>query len=172
MNTYFLIALFVWIMTILANNILGLKYSREPNTEMKKTISFLFALIMFFMWASWGFMAFSDPVKINLLAGIQYFGLAMFVMGVVFFVIAEKTKSGGTDTGPLMTKGIYSKIRHPMYLGQLLMAVGLPVFAEGLVTLCLSIVWIAQLIFWKLLEEKQLLEKYPEYISYKKRTWF
>jgi protein-S-isoprenylcysteine O-methyltransferase Ste14 len=71
-----------------------------------------------------------------------------------------------------MTKGIYSKIRHPMYLGQLLMAVGLPVFAEGLVTLCLSIVWIAQLIFWKLLEEKQLLEKYPEYISYKKRTWF
>lgn len=172
MNTCFLIALFVWTLTILANNVLGLKYSREPNTEMKKTISFLFALIMFFMWASWGFMAFSDPVKINLWAGIQYFGFVMFVMGVVFFVLSAKTKSGVTDKGPLVTKGIYSKIRHPMYLGQLLMAVGLPVFAEGLVTLCLSIVWIAQLIFWKLLEEKQLLEKYPEYQNYKKRTWF
>ncbi len=172
MNIYFLITLLIWILTIMANNILGLKYSSAPNTEYKRKISVLFSLIMFFMWSSWGFMSFSDPVKINLWAGIQYFGLVMFVMGVVFFAIAEKTKSGVTDKGLLVTRGIYSKIRHPMYLGQLLMAVGLPVFAEGLVTLCLSIVWITQLIFWKLLEERQLLEKYPEYQNYKKRTWF
>ena len=172
MNIYFLVSLVIWTLTILSNNILGLKYSREPNTEMKKTISVLFVFIMFFMWASWGFMAFLDPVKVNLLTGIQYFGLVLFVSGIVFFILAKKTKSGVTDKGPLVIKGIYSKIRHPMYLGQLLMAVGLPVFAQGFVTLCLSIVWIAQLIFWKLLEERQLLEKYPEYQNYKKKTWF
>jgi protein-S-isoprenylcysteine O-methyltransferase Ste14 len=172
MNTYFLIALLIWILTIMANNILGLKYSSAPNTESKRKISVLFSLIMFFMWASWGFMAFSDPVKMNIFAGIKYLGLVMFVIGVVFFVLAEKTKSGVSDKGSLVTEGVYSRIRHPMYLGQLLMAVGLPVFAQGFVTLCLSVVWIAQLIFWKFFEERQLIAKYPEYQDYKKRTWF
>jgi len=52
----------------------------------------------------------------------------------------------------------------------MLMAIGIPLFTQGLVTLCLSIIWIAQILYWKFLEEKELLAKYPEYKKYKERT--
>jgi protein-S-isoprenylcysteine O-methyltransferase Ste14 len=72
---------------------------------------------MFFMWASWVFMSFSDPVKITSAIWYKYLGLAIFVVGVLLFVLSETTKGGVTEKGFLVTKGIYSKIRHPMYLG-------------------------------------------------------
>ena len=127
---------------------------------------------MFFMWASWVFMCFEDPVKITFTAWHKYFGLATFVAGLLLFVLSETTKGGVTDKGFLVKKGIYSKIRHPMYFGQILMAIGVPLFTQGFVTLCLSIIWIAQILFWKAIEEKELLAKYPEYKKYKERTWF
>jgi protein-S-isoprenylcysteine O-methyltransferase Ste14 len=127
---------------------------------------------MFFMWASWVFMCFSDPVKFSSSAWSIYLGLTLFVVGLLLFVLSEMTKGGVTDKGVLVIKGIYSKIRHPMYLGQILMAVGVPFFTQGLVTLCLSIVWIVQILFWKVLEERELLAEHPEYGEYKKRTWF
>jgi len=36
-----------------------------------------------------------------------------------------------------------------MYVGQFLMAVGFPILAGGLVTLCLSILWLGQLLLWR-----------------------
>jgi protein-S-isoprenylcysteine O-methyltransferase Ste14 len=171
MHIWFLIALGIWIVTSLAHLYVGLKFQKSGLIENKK-ISVLLTFVMFFMWASWFFMAFSDPVRSPFVAWLKYLGLAAFGVGVLIFVLAETTKGGVTDKGGLITTGIYSKIRHPMYLGQILMAVGTPLFTQGFVTLCLSIVWIAQILFWKVLEERELLEKYPEYKNYTKRTWF
>ena len=172
MDIWFLLALGIWIATSLFRNFYeGLKF-QKPGLRENKKIFHILTFIMFFMWASWGFMSFSDPVKIAFITGHKYFGLAIFTVGILLFVLSETTKGGVTDKGFLVTKGIYSKIRHPMYLGQILMAIGIPFFAQGLVTLCLSIVWIAQILFWKVLEERELLARYPEYKKYKKRTWF
>lgn len=59
------------------------------------------------------------------------------------FILAEITRGGVTDTGVVVTKGLYSKIRHPMYLGRVLMAVGVPLFT-----------------------------RYPEYERYMESPWF
>ena len=172
MDIGFLISLVIWIVTSLVRNSYeGLKFRKSGLRENKKIFRILI-FIMFFMWASWVFMSFSDPVKIIFTPWQKYFGLATFVVGLLLFVLSETTKGGVTDKGFLVTKGIYSKIRHPMYFGQILMAISIPLFVQGLVTLCLSIIWIAQIIFWKVLEERELLAKYPEYKNYKNRTWF
>jgi len=172
MDIWFLIALGIWIVTSLVRNFYeGLKF-RKPGLRENKKIFRILMFIMFFMWASWGFMSFADPVKITYTTRHKYFGLATFVVGLVIFVLSETTKGGVIDKGFLVTKGIYSKIRHPMYFGQILMAISIPLFAQGLVTLCLSIIWIAQILFWKVLEERELLAKYPEYKNYKNITWF
>lgn len=128
--------------------------------------------VMFFTWSAWVFMSFSDPVRFNFASWQKYFGVAVFAVGLVIFGLSEITKEGVAEKGFLVTKGLYSKIRHPMYFGQMLMAFGFPLFAQGLVTLCLSVIWIAQILYWKALEERELLAKYPEYEEYKKRTWF
>jgi protein-S-isoprenylcysteine O-methyltransferase Ste14 len=172
MHIWFFIALGIWIATSLVRTSYeGLKF-RKPGLRENKKIFHILMFTMFFMWSSWVFMCFSDPVKLTSAAWCEYFGLAVFAVGLLLFVLSETTKGGVTDKGFLVTKGIYSKIRHPMYLGQILMAIGVPLFAQGLVTLCLSMIWTAQILYWKVLEERELLTKHPEYQEYKKRTWF
>jgi protein-S-isoprenylcysteine O-methyltransferase Ste14 len=72
--------------------------------------------------------------------------------------------------GKLVTNGIYQYVRHPVYLAILLIMTGLTVyslnFGRGLITL-LSIIF-----FWykSSYEERLLLERFPEYDSYRKRA--
>jgi len=40
------------------------------------------------------------------------------------------------------------------------------------ITLLSSVLWIPQLLYWKVCEEKELEVKYSDYKEYKKRTWF
>jgi protein-S-isoprenylcysteine O-methyltransferase Ste14 len=172
MNIWFLIALGIWVFTSLIRNFYeGRKFQKSELRE-NKTIFRILIFAMFFMWSSWIFMSFSDPVKISFITWHTYPGIVLFAAGLVIFIISEATREGVTDKGFLVSKGLYSKIRHPMYLGQFLMAVGFPLYTGGLVTLGLSIFWLAQLLFWRASEEKELLAKYPEYREYIKRTWF
>lgn len=177
MNIWFFLALGIWIGTSLFRSYfewrkfrdfrLGRDKSRESKTVFRALI-----FAMFFMWASWVFMAFSDPVKISAAKGVTYLGIALCAAGMMIFILSEITRGSVVDKGFLVTRGLYSKVRHPMYVGQFLMAVGFPLLAGGLVTLCLSILWLDQLLLWRAAEERELLAKHPEYEEYIKRTWF
>ena len=79
---------------------------------------------------------------------------------------------GLEDKGFLVKKGIYSKIRNPMYFGFIIWNIGFPVFMEKLFSLTSALLWTANILLWKVLEEKELEDKYPEYLEYKKKTWF
>lgn len=74
------------------------------------------------------------------------------------------------EAGKLVASGIYRWVRHPIYTGILLMALGWAFYIEGLVTLW-SVAVLA--IFFDIKsrrEEQWLLEKYPEYAAYQKKT--
>jgi len=169
---WFLPALGIWLLCCVVRSTYEVLKYRRPAVRENKGLFILMMAVMFFMWAAWGFMSFADPVKMTFITWPRYVGAGVFVIGLGLFIFSDVAKKGVIDKGFLVTKGIYSKIRHPMYLGQFLMAVGLPFFNRGLVTLCLSVFWIAQLLYWRWLEEKELLAKYPEYAEYRKRTWF
>ncbi len=172
MDIWFFIALGIWVLASLIRNIYeSRKYAGSGPSESGGTLSIVM-FAMFFMWFSWFFMTFSDPVKLAVSNWLRYVGLAVFSVGVILFVISEITKGGVSDTGSLVTRGIYSKIRHPMYLGQIMMVVGFSIYARGLVTLGLSAVWVAQILYWRHLEEKDLTGRFEEYGEYRKRTWF
>lgn len=172
MDIWFFIALGIWVLaSLVRNSFESRKYSVSETSESGGTLRIVM-FAMFLMWFSWFFMAFADPIKFTISTWQRYVGLTVFSVGVILFVISETTKGGVSDTGSLVTKGIYSKIRHPMYLGQIMMAVGFPIYARGLVTLCLSAVWVAQILYWRHLEEKDLIGRFEEYGEYRKRTWF
>lgn len=128
--------------------------------------------IMFILWFSWAQAVFNDPVKINIPAWLRYTGLLFFIIGVSLFILAHLKLRGFKDRGFVVTGGIYSKIRNPMYLGFIIWVIGFPVFMQALASLLSAVVWSAFFIYWKILEEKELEEKYEEYKEYKKRTWF
>ena len=138
--------------------------------ESKRFITVLL-VVMFFLWFAWFCMISSDPYRMNLPSVARYTGLAFFVIGACF-VILSHVKIRGQETDKLVTSGIYSKIRHPMYLGFIIWIIGFPIFMNAAFTLISGIIWIPQLLYWRISEERMLEKKYKGYQEYKRKTWF
>jgi protein-S-isoprenylcysteine O-methyltransferase Ste14 len=148
-----------------------LKFRGSPLAGKKAVVNAVY-VVMAVLWFSWFQMCFFDPVKIAIPGWLRYAGLALFVSGVFLFVFSHVRLGGFMERGELVTGGIYSRIRNPMYLGFILWVVGFPVFTRSLATLISSAVWIAHFLCWKILEERSLEKKFPQYGQYKKQTWF
>jgi protein-S-isoprenylcysteine O-methyltransferase Ste14 len=88
------------------------------------------------------------------------------------FIISHAGLKGFEVKERIVQKGIYSKIRNPMYTGFAIWIVGLPLFMQKPLALLSSVIWTGHLVLWKVLEEKELEKKYPEYSEYKTSTWF
>ena len=137
-------------------------------------LSFIIVFMnMAILWISWFALCSVDVSKINLPNSIRYFGLVLSFIGLIFFLAALLTiKTLETYEGDLIIKGIYSKIRHPMYLGFAFWSVGFPMYNEALFSFALSFLFIANILFWRHLEELELEKKFAAYRDYKKTTIF
>jgi protein-S-isoprenylcysteine O-methyltransferase Ste14 len=148
-----------------------LAYKKHPWAENKGIVTSVF-IIMGILWFSWFNMCFTDLIKMNIPGWIRYLGFIFFLLGVFLFIFSHIKLRGFEEKGRLVTSGIYSKIRNPMYLGFIIWIIGFPVFTQSFITLLSSAIWISHIIYWKILEERGLEKKYKEYSEYKKRTWF
>lgn len=128
---------------------------------------------MVLLWISWFLLCGLDNYKINLPGIIRYTGISLFGLGIIVFLIALFTiKTLENYDGDLITTGIYSIVRHPMYLSFILWIIGFPVFYGALFSLILAPVFIANILFWRYLEEKELEKRFSSYQDYKKATFF
>jgi protein-S-isoprenylcysteine O-methyltransferase Ste14 len=137
-------------------------------------ISFVIIFInMGLLWISWFTLCRLDSYRIHIASIIRYLGISFVGIGVIVFFMALFTiKTLESYHGDLITKGIYSKIRHPMYLGFILWSIGFPIFFGALFSFILSFVFIANILFWRYLEEKELEKRFLSYMDYKKTTIF
>jgi len=137
-------------------------------------LSFVIMLVnMLILWASWFGLCTIDVSSIVLPGAIRIFGILLVVMGFVTFLSGLVTiKTLESYEGDLITKGIYAKIRHPMYFGFILWLIGMPLYFGGLYSFALCIVCIANILFWRYLEELELASRFPAYKEYKKKTIF
>ena len=128
---------------------------------------------MILLWCSWFVLCSLDAYKITLPVIIHYLGLAICCLGVFTFLMGLFTiKTLESYEGDLITKGIYSKISHPMYLGFILWLIGFPILFGALFSFILSFLFIGNVFFWRDLEEKELEERFPTYKDYRKSTIF
>jgi len=74
------------------------------------------------------------------------------------------------DNAQLRTSGIYSVVRHPMYLSVLILLIGGTLYLHAYFTLLLDIIAMLFLVYKINFEEKMLLEKFPEYKLYQSET--
>ncbi len=148
-----------------------LNYRKHPLAGSKVIVNSVYA-VMGVLWFSWFQMCFTDPWRESLSERFRYAGLISFVVGVVLIIISHVGLRGAKDRGRLVTTGIYSRIRNPMYLGFILWIIGFPLFTRSLATLASGAVWISFILFWKILEEKSLANTCLEYAEYRKNTWF
>jgi len=117
---------------------------------------------------------FNAALPINIYTSV---GLLLIIPSLVFFTIARiqlgSSFQVSAKANKLVTKGIYKKIRHPIYFFGLLFLLGIIIFLNQFYFL---IIWVG-LIFLQIKrikkEEIVLQEKFGEaYLKYKKNTWF
>ena len=137
------------------------------SNTIKILISFITLLICYFFQDQWlgGFL-------------LEMTGLLAFIIGGIMAIMGGITLGENLTSShhpkALVTKGIYSKIRHPMDYGGIILVIGFAIFMMSIYGLILALVLVAPLhIYVVLIEERIMIEKYGEkYKEYKRRSLF
>ena len=101
-------------------------------------------------------------------------GLPIFVVGILLIVTAichiglPAASSPPKRRWELVTGGIYRRLRHPIYLGDLIWPVGWAVLFKAEWALAVTPLWVVLLLIIAVLEEKSLSDEFgKEYVGYR-----
>jgi protein-S-isoprenylcysteine O-methyltransferase Ste14 len=109
--------------------------------------------------------------------GNWYAGLALAAVCTPFWIAARRQLGASFSVRPearhLVTTGIYSKIRHPVYVFGTPAVTGVLVALLGWKALIIAAIVVPVEILRARREEAVLVEKFgSQYTSYRERTWF
>jgi protein-S-isoprenylcysteine O-methyltransferase Ste14 len=129
-----------------------------------------------------GLAANSGKVKVEAFSGIHLalllIGLMMVLAGVIIRLVAiatlKKNFSGLLrirEGHTLTTNGIYQWVRHPAYLGAILLFLGIPVMVSSVLGLLVMLLLVPYLLHRIKLEEKMLIGRFgAEYEDYMRHS--
>ncbi len=124
--------------------------------------------------ASLGFYVFTGPVLAKTIAGIFVEFLGIFIAIYAIYIIKLRNINISPlvkEGGQLVTTGPYRYIRHPMYIAQIIAVLPLLIENFSWPRLIVLIILITTLSLKIDFEEKQLVDNFPEYSAYKKKTY-
>lgn len=120
---------------------------------------------------------FTQPVITTVLSALGWLcvvvGAILFVRSLFTFGIDYITMvyTYFPEEGHIVNNNIYSVLRHPIYAGALRFGIGLACLNMGIYALSFAILLPLGLTGWiRLVEEKELLERFPDYVEYRKNT--
>lgn len=105
-------------------------------------------------------------------------GGLLILLGTALWVLSRVAlgQSFTTSLSPkgLVTTGIYAKLRHPMYVGGLLLYIGLGLVFQSIIGLALTMLLVLPLlVFSAVEEERRMVKNFGEkYLDYRAKTAF
>lgn len=118
----------------------------------------------------WIVMLFLDPVRIYPSFYIRVIGAVVGTIGL-YFMLESGRERKASSRNKLITTGVYSLFRNPMYAGMTLIAIAYPISTGSTLTLISAILWISQMALWANWEEKELSERFGQaYLDYRKKV--
>lgn len=125
-----------------------------------------FACILYFL-LNGGLIPSSTTILILELIALS---LGIWAIGSISFLNFSIFPEPKTNT-LLIKKGPYAIIRHPMYTAILILCIALLMNKLNSINLFIYFILTLNQIIKLNLEENFLVEKFPDYIDYKKQTW-
>jgi protein-S-isoprenylcysteine O-methyltransferase Ste14 len=173
MDIRYLIPAVLFLLCLAIRNVYeSLKEARKINPESKPIFAFIFTA-MCVLWLSWFSLCPGDPFRADFPWPVRWFGLAIFIMGTILAVGALIQLRGVENIDHLVTRGLYAKFRHPMYLGFIAWIVGWSIYHGALVSMVIGLIGIASASWWRGLEETRLEKQFGDaYEHYRRTTWF
>jgi len=100
------------------------------------------------------------------LGGLLLGWLSFHALGRNFRIFAAPRRSG-----TLVTTGVYSRVRHPMYVAAILIFAGYWLFFSSIISIPLWLAFSVLYVIKSIREERILADHYPQYEYYMRRTW-
>lgn len=145
----------------------------EQNLAQRIIMSIAFASIFgLLVYCALDYRFAWSPVPAGLsLAGDGMVALGLFIN---FLVFKENSFGGSTvqtfEAQKVISTGLYGLVRHPMYLGVLIMMMGIPLALDAWRGYAVFVILLPGLI-WRILDEEKLLKKdLPGYSAYMQKV--
>jgi protein-S-isoprenylcysteine O-methyltransferase Ste14 len=149
-----------------------LKKSGRVNSRNKFVFMAVFAA-MCLMWAGWFQMCSLDPFPLVPPAIVRRVAFGLVLLGFVLAIGSFFQLRGVENIDRLVSSGLYSKVRHPMYAGFILWIIGWVVYQGAAASAVPGLAGILSILYWQRLEEALLELQYGEtYKQYRTKTWF
>jgi len=181
-----------YVIVVLTSSLFGIQHSGLSSLRVKERIidrwgkegifnftSVLTLLLAFLSMNFWNWLYFIvDPSQIQpILFGL---GILFAMIGIIVTIKASQVISVSTvadmrtDRKPeLITEGLYSRIRHPLYLATILVFGAMALIYPFPVVIVFALSMIAYTLIGAYFEERKLVLHYGnEYIEYKKQAGF
>lgn len=125
------------------------------------------------MWASWFAMGLLDPTHLPVPDILRWAGVGAVVLGFGLALGGVWQLRGVENIDHLVTTGLFSRIRHPMYAAFILWILGWSIYQGAPATLAVGCLGVASILWWRHLEELELGSHYGDvYAEYRAGTWF
>jgi protein-S-isoprenylcysteine O-methyltransferase Ste14 len=173
MNGIYLLVVCLCLTGLLIRDVYELLKQAGKIDTKNKAIFVMLVIAMSVMLLSWPVMCPLDPWRIAVPAAARWTGIGMLAISAVLMLGALLQLRGVENIDHLVTSGLFSRLRHPMYTGFILWIAGWIVLFGAAASLIAGLAAIGSILWWRHLEECALVAAYGEdYRRYRQRTWF
>jgi protein-S-isoprenylcysteine O-methyltransferase Ste14 len=171
-TVYFVFLGFYLVSLIIRTSYELLKRAGRVNPKNTVVFAAIFANMML-MWVSWFILCPLDPFRLDLPVLVRWLGLGAVILGLGLAIGGMVQLRGLENISHLVTTGLFSRLRHPMYTGFILWILGWALYNGAIFSLVIGFLGISNILYWRRLEEKDLESAYREaYQAYRQGTWF
>jgi protein-S-isoprenylcysteine O-methyltransferase Ste14 len=134
------------------------------------TVVFVAMCVMLGSWLGLGRL---DPWRVPVPGAVRWLGLGAVLAALALEIGALLLLRALENVDHLVTTGLFSRLRHPMYTGFILWIAGWVIRYGALASLAVGLVCVVNILYWRRLEEAALESRYGDaYRLYRRTTWF